>query len=124
MTIDKAITSVNKTVPNTLERKTLIDWLSRVDWQIKVEILDNYVDEVEYNGYDADTKSDQELLVPAPYDEIYIRYLEAQIYRYLGENTKYNDCISEFNAIYRRFQAQYTRDHMPKGEHRYKYYGG
>lgn len=124
MTIEKLLSEVRLLVPNQLENKTLIGWLARFEHQLKVEIFDNYTDEVEYNGYDENTPTDTELLVGSPYDEIYVRYLEAQVYRYLGEIDKYNNCITECNALYERFKAQYTRDHTHKGLHRFTYYGG
>lgn len=124
MKIQDAIAKANENTPNTIERNQMIDWLSRIDWQIKTEVLDNYVDEIEYNGYDADTDEGTTLLVGAPYDELYIRFLEAQIHRFYEETNKYNNCIAEFNMIYGQFKAQYNRTHKHKGLTRYKFYGG
>ena len=124
MTIESLLTEVRLLAPNTLENKILISWLSRYEHQLKVEIFDNYTNEVDFNGYDESTPADTTLLVGSPYDELYVRYLEAQIYRYLGENDKYNNCMTECNAIYDRFKAQYTRDHTHKGPHKFTYYGG
>lgn len=124
MKISEAISKANESVSNTLDRRIFIDWLSRLDWQIKTEVLDNYTDEIEYNGYGDDTDENTELMVAPPYDELYIRYLEAQIHRYYEEINKYNNCIVEFNAIYRKFKAQYARTHKHKGANRYTFYGG
>lgn len=124
MTIAEAIAKAVHSAPNTIEQRNFIEWLSRLDWQIKTEVLDNYKDEIEYNGYDDDTDTNTELLVKPPYDELYIRYLEAQIYRAYNEISKYNNCIVEYNAVYSRFKAQYNRTHKHKGKTRYKFYGG
>lgn len=125
MKISEAIAKANEYVPNTIDQKTIIDWLSNLDWQIKTEVLDNYTDEIEYNGYDGDTDlSATDLLVSAPYDELYIRYLEAMIHRFYDEMTKYNNCIVEYNTIYSRFKANYNKTHKHKGATRYKFYGG
>lgn len=124
MTIAEAIAKAVHSVPNTIEQRNFIEWLSRLDWQIKIEVLDNYTDEIEYNGYDDNTDTNTELLVKPPYDELYIRYLEAQIYRAYNEISKYNNCIVEYNAVYSRFKAQYNRTHKHKGATRYKFYGG
>lgn len=123
MKISEAIAKANECVPNTIDRKNLIEWLSRLDWQIKTEILDNYETETEYNGYGTDDE-DTVLLVAPPYDEMYIRYLEANIHRYYESINKYNNCIAEFNAIYSKFKAQYNRTHKHKGATRYRFYGG
>jgi hypothetical protein len=122
--ISEAISKATESVSNTLDRRVFIDWLSRLDWQIKTEILDNYTDEIEYNGYEEDTDENTELLISAPYDELYIRYLEAQIHRYYEDINKYNNCIAEYNAIYNKFRAQYNRTHKHKGATRYRFYGG
>jgi hypothetical protein len=124
MKISEAISKATESVSNTLDRRVFIDWLSRLDWQIKKEILDNYIDEIEYNGYEADEDEDTELLISAPYDELYIRYLEAQIHRYYEDINKYNNCIVEYNAIYNKFRVQYNRTHKHKGATRYRFYGG
>lgn len=123
MKVKEAIAKANEYVPNSLDRRLLIDWLSRVDFQIKEEVLDNYTDEIEYNGYGEDDEN-AVLLVSSPYDELYIRYLEAQIHRYYEEINKYNNCITEFNMIYSKYKAQYNRTHKHKGITRYKFYGG
>lgn len=124
MTIAEAVAKAVHLVPNAIEQRNFIEWLSRLDWQIKTEVLDNYTDEIEYNGYDDNTDTKTELLVKPPYDELYIRYLEAQIYRAYNEIGKYNNCIVEYNAVYSRFKAQYNRTHKHKGKTRYKFYGG
>lgn len=124
MKIKEAIAQVADLAPDVKDTGSYILWLSRLDWQVKKEILDNYTDEVEYNGYTSETSTDTVLLVPPPYDEMYVRYLEAQLYRRLKETVNYNNAIVEFNAIYKRFEAQYNRDHTPKKPHRFSFYGG
>ena len=56
-----------------------------------------------------------ELLVPAPYDDIYIRYLEMQIDYANGEYGKYNNSKVMYNETYTVFKRYYNRTHMPKG---------
>ena len=124
MKISEAIDAAVKAVPNTIDRREFIGWLNRLDWQIKTEVLDNYTDDIEYNGYDDTTSGDTKLLVDTPYDELYIRYLEAQIHRFYEEINKYNNAITEFNAIYTKYKAQYSRTHTNKGAKRFKFYGG
>ena len=88
MTIEKVLNEVKINVPSGLDDATLIGWLSRCESQLKTEIFDNYTDEVEFDVYDENTPKDTVLLTDSPYDEIYVRYLEAMVYRYLGENSK------------------------------------
>ena len=53
------------------------------------------------------------LLVPAPFENIYLRWLEAQIDYANGEYTKYNNAIITYNAEYDDFAKYYARNNMP-----------
>ena len=67
-------------------------------------------------GYGEDADLTTELLVPAPYDDIYIRWLESQIDYTNGEYGKYNNSIAMYNAAYTAYANYYNRTHMPKGK--------
>jgi hypothetical protein len=67
-------------------------------------------------GYGEDEDLSTVLLVPAPYDDIYVRWLEAQIDYTNGEYGKYNNSIAMYNAAYTAFANYYNRTHMPKGK--------
>lgn len=67
------------------------------------------------------TLEEEKLLVPAPYDEVYIRWLEAQIDYANGEYGRYNNSMTMFNASYSAFRNYWNRTHMPKGK-RYKFF--
>ena len=61
-----------------------------------------------------------ELLVSTPHDDIYIRWLEAQIDYANGEYGKYQNAMAMFNAAYSNYERYYNRNHMPKGT-KFKY---
>lgn len=65
-----------------------------------------------WKPYNDDTSEQTELLIPAPYDEVYIHYLAAQIDRINQEMEKYNNDITLFNSTYLEFAAYYNRNHM------------
>lgn len=65
-----------------------------------------------FKGY-TDSSLMAEMLVPAPYDDIYIKWLEAQIDYANGEYAKYNNSISMYNAAYDAYAKWYNRTHMP-----------
>ena len=56
-----------------------------------------------------------ELLVPAPFDEVYLRWLEAQIDYANGEYDKYNNAILMYQTAYDGYANYYNRTHMPVG---------
>ena len=117
MTILEAINRVDSTKPNSYTQVEKVDWLSTLDGIIKNEIIDTHEggEDVVFAGYDADTSLDTELLVPAPYDDIYIRWLEARIDYANGEFGKYNNSLTAYNDAYILYARYYNRKHMPKG---------
>ena len=115
MKIIEAINRIDSLVHNTFTQAEKISWLSSVDWMIKKHIIDNHegADEVIFDGYHEETDNATELLVAAPYDDLYLHWLEAQIHLYSGEYGKYNNAILMYNSVFEAFSAYYTRTHMP-----------
>lgn len=123
MTILEAINRVDSTKPNSYTQVEKVDWLSTLDGVVKSNIIDTHEDDenVVFEGYNADTLLDTELLVPAPYDDIYIRWLEARIDYANGEINKYNNSLTAYNDAYDLYANYYNRKHMPKGS-KFKYF--
>lgn len=117
MTLIEAITRIDTLKPNTYTQQEKIKWLSMLDGIIKYEIIDTHegADEVSFVGYDENTNLATELLVPAPYDDIYIRWLETRIDYTNGEYARYNNALQAYNDVYSDFCKYYNRIHMPKG---------
>ena len=114
MTVIGAINHLDAVKPNTYGQTEKIRWLSTLDGLVKKEIIDTHEGvDVEFNGYD-DSSLLKELLVPSPHDDIYIKWLEAQIDYAQGEYGKYNNSITMFNSAYANYAAYYNRTHMPK----------
>ena len=115
MKIIEAITRCDDLKPNGYTTEDKIEWLSRLDGRIKNDIIDNHegAEDVVFNGYTADTNTETELIVAAPYDDLYIHWLHAQIDYANGEIYKYNNCMAMFNASLQTFSNYYKRTHMP-----------
>lgn len=115
MTIAEAISKVDALKPNTYDFKDKVEWLSALDSRVKSKIIDAHHsnEPVFFYGYDSENDKEMELLVPAPYDEIYLRWLEAQIDYYNSDDDRYNNAIILFNNAYEDFKKYYTRTHMP-----------
>jgi hypothetical protein len=122
MTIIEAINKVDAIKINTYTHDEKVGWLSTLDGIIYNEIIRTHegADSVKFNGYDADTPLGTELLAPAPYDEVYIRYLQAQIDEANGELGKYQNSMALFNTAYSNLERYYNRTHMPIGK-QFKY---
>lgn len=115
MTIIEAIALVDNLKPNTYTQDDKIRWLSKLDGVVKAEIIDTHEggSEVAFDGYDENTPLDTVLLVPAPYDDIYRFWLEAQIDYTNADFDKYNNSSTRYNAEYSAFERYYNRTHKP-----------
>ena len=114
MTLMEAINHLDAVKPNSYGQREKITWLSNLDGLIKKEIIETHEggENVIFGGY---TEADlmKSLIAPAPYDDIYIKWLEAKIYYANGEYQKYNNSALAFNEGYQRFARAYHREHRP-----------
>ena len=115
MKIIDAINRLDGLKFNTYTQEDKVEWLSRADSMVKRLIIDTHegAEDTAFDGYDDDTDLETELLVPAPFDEMYLRWLEAQIDYHNGEYDKYNNAIIMYNTAFEAFQNYYNRTHMP-----------
>ena len=120
MTIIEAINRIDALKPNNCSQDMKVQWLSQLDGIIKEKIIDTHegAEEVVFNGYE-DTAA--ELLIPAPYDDMYVKWLEAQIDYANGEYGKYNNSMTMYNSMYTEYEKHYNRHHLPKGN-KFKYF--
>jgi hypothetical protein len=118
MTIMDAIFRIGELKPNSYSQSEKIKWLSTLDGIVKREIIDTHEggEDIAFKGYDENSDLATVLLIPAPYDDIYLRWLEAQIDYANGEYAKYNNSMTAYNDAYTAFQRYYNRTHMPKGK--------
>lgn len=118
MTIIEAIGLNDSFKPNNYTPEDKIAWLSTLDGIIKKEIIDTHEgsEGVEFNGYDKNTPLDTVLLAPPPYDDIYLKWLEAQIDYANGETPRYNNSMLAYNSVFSALSRHYNRTHMPRGK--------
>lgn len=115
MKIMDAISRVDKLYFNTFSVAEKIAWLSKLDMLIQKNILDTHEgDGGDFAGYPADVDVETELLAPAPFDEMYLHWLQGQMELALKEIDNYNASILTFNTEYEAFENWYNRNHMPK----------
>jgi hypothetical protein len=124
MKIREAIDRIDSLKHNTYTNGEKIEWLSRLDGMIKYQIIDTHEggEDVLYKPY-TEKDMEKELLIGAPHDEMYIRWLEAQIDYYNGEIARYNNSNAMFQTVFDNYQRFYNRTHMPYGV-KNKYFGG
>ena len=115
MKIIQAINRLDDLIFNTYTQQHKVEWLSRLDGMVKKQIIDTHegAEDVVFSGYDDSTDLKKEMLVPAPHDDMYLLWLEAQIHYHNGEYDKYNNAIIMFNAAFEAYHAYYNQKHLP-----------
>lgn len=115
MTIMEAIYRADTQKPNVCSQEEKIRWLSALDGLVKKEIIDTHEggEDVVFNGYNNLTDLNTVLLIPAPYDEVYIHWLEMHVDYANAEFGKYNNSRSLYNTAYLAYEKYYNRTHKP-----------
>ena len=123
MTIIEAINRVDILKPNTYTPDTKVYWLSNLDGIVFEKIIKTHegAEINEFKGYTNETTMDTKLIISAPHDDIYIKWLEAQIDYANREYDKYNNSLVAYNDAYAEYERYYNRTHMPKGRN-FKYF--
>jgi hypothetical protein len=115
MTIMQAISQVDGLKFNQYTHKDKVRWLSTVDAMVANVIMASYEGEREpFTSYNPDEDMHRELLIKAPFDEIYIRWMEAMIDYHNEERNGYNASITLYNSLLESYKAWYARNHIPK----------
>ena len=116
MTIEEAISRLDRLRPNQYSCEDKVRWLSQLDHMAANEIYASHEgwQPGDFTPYTEATDTDTPLLLPAPYSgDIYQYWLEAQVDRCNGEIARYNTSITLFNTAYQRFRDWYHREHRP-----------
>ncbi len=114
MTIEQAIETVDSLKRNTYTAEDKVSWLQRLESQIYRQVVLTHENTENFVAPDYDAAPlNTVLMAQAPFDQMYLSYLEAQIDYYNGEITLYNEAITMFNAAYSDFESWYNRTHMP-----------
>lgn len=114
MKIAEAIQKFDKLVYNDFSQEEKVKWLSQLDGTIKKRLIDTHCQKepVIWEPYGAGTDLNAtELLVPEPFDELYMVYLEMQVHRYMQEYGKYNNSAGLFHTLFDRYACAYGQTH-------------
>lgn len=123
MTIMEAIGQIDEIKPNAHTLESKVRWLSSLDGLVKRKIIDRYEgdDKTAFEGYPLDVDTSTPLLIPYPYDVVYIRWLEAQIDYANGEYKRYNNSVIAFNAALQDYERHYNITHKHKSAGGFKF---
>lgn len=122
MTISEAIAKIDAIQPNNYDNEMKTDWLSYLDGSIYDSVIKTHVDPpvTEFKPYSSD-RMDVSLIVPFPYDEMYVTYLGMKISEANNETGRYNNSAIMFNSQMADFRGFYTRTHKHVSNPRFSY---
>lgn len=107
MTITEAVKRADELRLNTVRKEQKAAWLIDLDGQIANRMK---VEAPAHNWPEEDT----ELLLPAPYDEVYQLYLCCRIDYYNNETTLYANDRAVYSAALDEALAWWRREHCPE----------
>ncbi len=112
MTINEAIARVDDLRDNTVRTDIKISCLQMVDQQVYLEIIKGRVgaDAVTFPDY-SDNNGERVLLVPPPYDMLYVYRLEAEICYKQQEIDRQANALTRYNELMDAFAKHYAREH-------------
>lgn len=102
------IEQLDRIRPNEYTNEEKTQWVSNIEVQIAKEIFGATVSE-----YDWVTDQEETLLLEAPYEDVYIFWLLAQIDFHNGEFNRYNNELGNFHERLSDAQATYIRERRP-----------
>ena len=115
-TINEVIEKVDKIKPNVFDENQKAEWIYRLDGRISKEVLK----EEPPRQYIYPEDADNELLVPHPYDDMYVFFLQAMIDYNNEEYGKYNNAMAMYNEAFNSYAKLYQRENMPKSSGGFK----
>ena len=122
MTIAEAIKTAQEIYPSAAAYppETLVQWLDSVDhtWFKEVVMLHVNEDGLDYKSYTAE-EQDTVLLIPEPYDDVYILFIMAKADLYNGELDRYNNSAILYSEAYKRAADAWNRTHKHLGPRRF-----
>ena len=122
MTINEAITMADEMKPNMMSNAVKVRFLNEIEGKVHAEVIMKHVhspEEADPPIYDVNTDQGTQMLVPAPYDMLYVYWIMAQIDHLNQEMDKYNNDRSLFENAWGNFTDWWNREHMPLSPRRY-----
>ena len=116
MTIQEALDMADQLKPNMMITPVKIRFINEIEGKIWEEIIMQHVHtpgEGVRPEYNTDTDPGTDLIVPAPYDMVYVYWLIAQIDHMTMEMDQYNNDRLLFEDAYGNFNDYWTRTRMP-----------
>ena len=109
MTINSVIEQAQRLHPDTFPDSIKCRWLSELDGKIMRETMHRG----DFLPYSFPDDGDKDLVVKAPYDNLYELYIIAMSDFFSGEMANYSQSAVLFEQAYSEFRKNYIRNNMP-----------
>lgn len=109
MTINKVIATVDALKPNVFTDEDKARWIIEVDGKVNAELVKSST----YAAPEHPADGDKTLLVPAPYDSVYEKFVYAEIALKNLDYNEYNALAVDFNDSFAEYAAYYRRTNQP-----------
>ena len=106
-TLQQALTRIDAICPNAWDETAKLLWLNECESMIQTRILGTAPEQC--ITYGADTDRSTKLLVPAPFDRLYVYYVIAMCDYAAHETAHYADSMMLFNAALDEYAKWYQR---------------
>ena len=115
MTPNKVIEYVDRVRPNAYTDEDKYAWLNTLEGTIALEVMGE-----DAAGEVGPGTADTELLVSAPYDDVYTLYVMAMIDFHNREYDNYNNMALMFQQKLEQYKAWYIQNNMPKSARNFR----
>lgn len=105
MTANKVIEQVDALRPNPYSEEQKFGWINNLEEMVQKLVM--HSDEINSLSYPEDM--DKELIISAPFDNLYQLYIESMIDYYNREYGNYNNSVMMFEARFTEFKKAYIR---------------
>lgn len=106
MIVSEAIEKVKERKPNAYEDHTLLEWLNEIEARVQRDLLDTAPEGI--FSYSIERDMERELLLPKPYDVLYLHYIIAMIEFNQQEYEAYNNTSELANSTFAEAQKYYN----------------
>lgn len=106
MIVSEALEKVKERKPNPYDDEMLLEWLNEIEARVQHELMDTPPEGI--FTYSIEKHMERELLLPKPYDVIYIHYIIAMIEWNQQEYDAYNNTTDMLNSIFSDAQKYYN----------------
>lgn len=117
MTVNEIIARFDEDRNNTERFENKLFWVKELETMVLFDVIlthKNTVDSPE--TYFDEWGATSDLLIPIPYTDVYIHYMDMKMQLKLNQLKKYNNASTLFNNAFITYQQWYNRNNTPLGK--------